>query len=117
MDRMRSFWPPDGKSLYIVCGNMTKMVSPLGGLACADALGRRSSAAAHARLATASWPAFLGRAVASTISIPTARIGSLSAPASGTNSMAAFNRHGDLFTYDADMEWDMNTPWYRPTRV
>src|SRR4029077_1508978 len=29
----------------------------------------------------------------------------------------AFNRHGDLFTYDADMEWDCNTPWYRPTRV
>src|SRR5262249_1661179 len=30
---------------------------------------------------------------------------------------AAFNKHGDLFTYDADMEWDINTPWYRPTRV
>jgi len=30
---------------------------------------------------------------------------------------AAYNRHGELFTYDADMEWDMNTPWYRPTRV
>src|SRR5262249_39566475 len=29
----------------------------------------------------------------------------------------AFNRHGDLFTFDADMEWDINTPWYRPTRV
>ena len=29
----------------------------------------------------------------------------------------AFNREGDLFTYDSDMEWDMNTPWYRPTRV
>jgi putative heme-binding domain-containing protein len=29
----------------------------------------------------------------------------------------AFNRHGDLFTYDSDMEWDMNLPWYRPTRV
>ena len=30
---------------------------------------------------------------------------------------AAFNRQGELFTYDADMEWDINTPWYRPTRV
>ena len=30
---------------------------------------------------------------------------------------AAFNRNGELFTYDADMEWDINTPWYRPTRV
>ncbi len=30
---------------------------------------------------------------------------------------AAFDKRGDLFTYDADMEWDMNTPWYRPTRV
>jgi len=30
---------------------------------------------------------------------------------------AAFNREGELFTYDADMEWDINTPWYRPTRV
>ncbi len=30
---------------------------------------------------------------------------------------AAFDRNGELFTYDADMEWDMNTPWYRPTRV
>lgn len=24
---------------------------------------------------------------------------------------------GDVFTYDADMEWDIGTPWYRPTRV
>jgi putative heme-binding domain-containing protein len=30
---------------------------------------------------------------------------------------AAYNSAGDLFTYDADMEWDFNTPWYRPTRV
>lgn len=30
---------------------------------------------------------------------------------------AAYNRKGDLFTFDADMEWDFNTPWYRPTRV
>ena len=30
---------------------------------------------------------------------------------------AAFNSAGELFTYDADMEWDMGTPWYRPTRI
>src|SRR2546423_1081025 len=29
----------------------------------------------------------------------------------------ASSRHGELLTFDADMEWDMNTPWYRPTRV
>ena len=29
----------------------------------------------------------------------------------------ALNRDGELFTYDADMEWDVGTPWYRPTRV
>jgi putative heme-binding domain-containing protein len=30
---------------------------------------------------------------------------------------AAVNREGELFTYDADMEYDFNTPWYRPTRI
>jgi len=30
---------------------------------------------------------------------------------------ASINHNGDLFTYDADMEYDFNTPWYRPTRV
>lgn len=29
----------------------------------------------------------------------------------------AFNKEGELFTYDADMEWDLGLPWYRPTRV
>jgi putative heme-binding domain-containing protein len=24
---------------------------------------------------------------------------------------------GDLFVYDADMEWDFGLPWYRPTRI
>lgn len=30
---------------------------------------------------------------------------------------AAYDSDGELFTYDADMEWDINTPWYRPTRI
>ncbi len=29
----------------------------------------------------------------------------------------AFNRDGELFTFDSDMEWDVALPWYRPTRV
>lgn len=29
----------------------------------------------------------------------------------------AFNADGELFAYDADMEWDVGAPWYRPTRV
>lgn len=27
------------------------------------------------------------------------------------------NKHGDIFAYDADMEWDFGMPWYRPTRI
>ena len=29
----------------------------------------------------------------------------------------AFNADGELFTYDSDMERDLGSPWYRPTRV
>ena len=28
----------------------------------------------------------------------------------------SFNAEGDLFTWDADMEWDQGSTWYRPTR-
>jgi putative heme-binding domain-containing protein len=28
-----------------------------------------------------------------------------------------FNADGELFTYDADAEFDMGAPWYRPTRL
>jgi putative heme-binding domain-containing protein len=29
----------------------------------------------------------------------------------------AFNADGEMFTFDADMEWDVGLPWYHPTRV
>jgi len=29
----------------------------------------------------------------------------------------AFNPAGELFTWDADMEWDVGLPWYRPNRI
>lgn len=29
----------------------------------------------------------------------------------------AINEAGDMFAYDADMEWDFGMPWYRPTRI
>lgn len=29
----------------------------------------------------------------------------------------AFNRQGELLTFDSDMEWDEGLPWYRPTRI
>ncbi|MDR3405782.1 MAG: hypothetical protein P4L99_25075 [Chthoniobacter sp.] len=29
----------------------------------------------------------------------------------------AWNVDGEMFTFDADMEWDAGAPWYRPTRV
>lgn len=28
-----------------------------------------------------------------------------------------FNSDGEMFTWDADMEWDVGLPWYRPTRL
>lgn len=30
---------------------------------------------------------------------------------------AAFNLLGELFTFDSDMEWDINLPWFRPVRT
>lgn len=29
----------------------------------------------------------------------------------------AISQQGEIFTYDADMEWDIGLPWYRPTRI
>ncbi|MCM8527414.1 MAG: c-type cytochrome [Lentisphaeraceae bacterium] len=105
---------PDGKSIYMVVGNQTKLpeykstkVPPLWG---EDQLmprvyGKGFMKGVHAPkgfMAKCS-PDFKNIEIIST----------------GFRNQydAAFNREGELFTYDADMEWDLNTPWYRPTRV
>jgi putative heme-binding domain-containing protein len=105
---------PDGKSLYIVCGNNTK---PLAG--------------ATSRVPTI-WdedqllPRIYGVGFMRGTPAPAGAIyrtdpegKNWERVASGFRNEfdAAFNADGELFTFDADMEWDLGTPWYRPTRV
>jgi putative heme-binding domain-containing protein len=103
---------PDGKSLFIVCGNDTKLVEPL---SCSLVPRLWGEDRLFPILAT-----FGGvRAPAGCIYRvdPDGKNWELWSMGYRNQFDAAFNRHGDLFTYDSDMEWDMNMPWYRPTRV
>ena len=107
---------PDGKSLYVVCGNMTKMLSPLSG-----SLVPRLWGEDHLLPRLPDGNGFMrgvlgpGGCVYKTD--PDGKAWELVSTGYRNEFDAAFNRYGDLFTYDADMEWDINTPWYRPTRV
>ncbi len=106
---------PDGKSLYVVCGNHTDLTRIDGTLIPPGwqedhLLTRMWDARGHARgrMAPGGWIARVD---------PDGRNWELVSIGYRNQYDAAFNRHGDLFTYDSDMEWDINTPWYRPTRV
>lgn len=105
---------PDGQSLYIVAGNATSLPE------------------IHSSRVPQVWdedlllPRTYGRGFMKGVPAPggwickidpDAKHWELIATGFRNEYDAAFNRHGDLFTYDADMEWDMNTPWYRPTRI
>ena len=104
---------PDGKHLYVVIGNQTKVPSDY----------------THSRV-----PEFWGedqlipslKYSANGSEAPLGHIAQIDPEgktwevvATGFRNQydAAFNREGELFTYDADMEHDLNTPWYRPTRI
>jgi putative heme-binding domain-containing protein len=131
---------PDGQRLFIVCGNHTtvpfdlKDVTPpqtMGGLRTSQ---RRVSLPADAtsRL-PANWDEDLvitrmwdgnghaagklapGGYVVSTD--PTGKEWGVWSAGYRNAYDFAFNADGELFVYDADMEWDFGTPWYRPTRV
>ncbi len=106
---------PDGNSLYIVIGNHTKLTELN-----SSRVPRRW---AEDLIVPRMWDA---KGHAHGILAPGGHI--LKTDRDGKNweliSMgyrnsydAAFTRDGELFTFDSDMEWDMNTPWYRPTRV
>ena len=107
---------PDGKSLYVICGNHTLPPEKFDHSRVPrnwsedHVLPRQWDANGHARgiLAPGGYVAktdFDGK----TWEIFT----------SGYRNPFdfAFNADGEMFVYDADMEWDWGMPWYRPTRV
>jgi putative heme-binding domain-containing protein/uncharacterized protein (TIGR03067 family) len=107
---------PDGKSLFIVCGNMTKMVQPLAGSRVPRLWGE-DNILPRLRDGNGFMAGVLGPGGCIYRVDPDGQDWELYSTGFRNPFDAAFNRHGDLLTFDADMEWDMNTPWYRPTRV
>ncbi len=104
---------PDGKSLYVVCGNSTELTKvdrsrvPLNW--------------SEDNLATRIPTGFMDNSLAPQGWIartdPDGKEWELIAAGMRNPFDIAFNHDGELFTYDADMEWDIGEPWYRPTRV
>ncbi len=108
---------PEGKSLYLVCGNMAGV--PVGGFDSSrvpqswnedQLLPRMSDGRGHAAsiMAPGGWIARTD---------PEGKQLELVCSGFRNTYDAAFNRAGDLLAFDADMEYDVDTPWYRPTRV
>ena len=107
---------PDGKSLYVICGNQTKMASPLSG-SLVPKLWGEDHLLPRVRDGNGFMDGKLGPGGCVYHVDPDGKNWELVSAGYRNPFDIAFNRNGDLFTYDADMEWDMNTPWYRPTRV
>ncbi len=106
---------PDGKSLYVICGNHTKLTPT------ETSLVPRVWQEDH--LLPRMWDAS-GHAVG--IYAPGGYICRTDLEGSRWELVSigyrnaydiAFNDQGELFTYDSDMEWDLGAPWYRPTRI
>ncbi|MCY2972010.1 MAG: c-type cytochrome [Planctomycetota bacterium] len=107
---------PDGKSILIVCGNHTLppenfKASRLPRNWSEDhLLPRQWDANGHARGILAP-----GGYVAKTD--PDGKDWEIISSGYRNEYDFALNADGEMFVYDADMEWDMGMPWYRPTRV
>lgn len=106
---------PDGKSLYAIAGNNTKAPT----LAGSRVPPHWSEDHLLPRLPDAS--GFMKGVLAPGGAIyrvsPDGQDWEMIAMGFRNTYDAAFHRDGELFTYDADMEWDIGTPWYRPTRI
>lgn len=107
---------PDGKGLYLVCGNNavlteTMPTSPVAKLWGDDhLLPRMPDGRGHNRHVMA--PGGMIYKVS-----PDGKEFEIFASGFRNIFDAGVNKDGELFTYDADMEYDFNTSWYRPTRV
>lgn len=106
---------PDKKSLYVCCGNHTPPTdfssSRVPRIWNEDQLlPRMWDAGGHAvgMMAPGGWIAQVS---------PDGQDWQLLASGFRNQYDIALNTSGELFTYDADMEWDVGSPWYRPTRV
>jgi putative heme-binding domain-containing protein len=107
---------PDGKSLYFVCGNHTDLSAKIDSSRIPSNWGedlllpRQWDANGHARgrLAPGGW-------IANTD--PDSKKIEIFSIGYRNSYRFAFNADGEMFAYDSDMEWDLGTPWYRPTRV
>jgi putative heme-binding domain-containing protein len=107
---------PDGKSLYIVVGDATQMMKPLDASRVPRLWGE-DHLLPRMRDGNGFMAGVLGPGGCIYKTDPDGKRWELISTGYRNEFDAAFNRAGELFTYDADMEWDMNTPWYRPTRV
>jgi len=107
---------PGGKSLYVVVGDGTKMMEPLASSRVPQHFGED-----HLLPRMPDGRGFMRDVLGPGGCIyrvdPEGKSWELISTGYRNTYDSAFNRHGDLFTFDADMEWDINTPWYRPTRV
>ncbi len=106
---------PDGKSLYLVAGNHTKLPKPETSRVPRNwqedqLLPRMPDANGHASTikAPGGWICQLD---------PDGKNFELFCSGFRNSYDIAFNPQGELFTYDSDMEWDVGLPWYRPTRI
>ncbi len=107
---------PDKKSLFVCSGNHTELPEKISGSRIPRnwnedlLLPRRWDANGHAagRLAPGGWVCKVD---------PNGKNWEVFSIGYRNEYDIALNADGELFSYDADMEWDLGSPWYRPTRV